>query len=69
MEYMKANGEKARKNEWGKENFIGQTDQHTKAGGIMTYRMDRAATFTLHSLSTKDSGKMVFIMVKAHLQE
>ena len=69
MEYMKVNGGKARKSVWAKESFIGQTDQLTKAGGIMTYRMDRAVTFTLHSPSTKVSGKMVSTMAKEHLLE
>ena len=68
-DYMKVNGEKAKKNVWEKENFIGQTDLLTKGGGTMTYHTDRAATYTLRSPSTKDSGKMVSTMVKGHLQE
>ena len=69
MGYMKVNGGKARKSVWAKESSIGQMDQLTKAGGIMTYRMDRAVTFTPPSQSTKVSGKMVFTMAKGHLQE
>jgi hypothetical protein len=69
MEYTKVNGEKERKRGLEKGNCIVQTDQLTKAGGLMTYLTAWVATFIPRSQSTKGSGKMAFTMVRAHSRE